>query len=83
MMEEALKTKYAYSFDFSREKGPAPSTKDPDRIFADRTPDPRIFDVQKLEIYSGAPHRPGRCTLKRGLPDASEGGLSARRVLLL
>ena len=65
MMEEALKTKYAYSFDFSCDKGPAASSiaKPSDRIFADRSPDPRIFDVHKLELNSHAPQRPARCFL--------------------
>lgn len=71
MIEEAFKTKYAYSFDFTRDKGPAAGShgKCPDRIFADRSADPRIFDVQKLELHAAAHasthHRPARCAVPK------------------
>ena len=58
-IETALQKKYAYSFDFSRERGDtsgeAPSSQHSgggDRIYADKNTESRVFDVQKMEIYA-------------------------------
>jgi len=53
--ENAFKTKFAYSFDFSQDRGGGKSSE---RIFADRTPDTRIFDVQKIDLYTGGSGAP-------------------------
>jgi len=60
-IEAALQKKYAYSFDFSRERGDAsgeaPSSQHSsggDRIYADKNTESRVFDVQKMEIYAAA-----------------------------
>ena len=54
--ENAFKTKFAYSFDFSQDRGGG--KKGSERIFADRTPDTRIFDVQKIELDTGGSGTP-------------------------
>jgi len=54
--ENAFKSKYAYSFDFSQDTGAG--KRGAERIFADRTPDTRIFDVQKMELYTGGSGAP-------------------------
>jgi DNA repair exonuclease SbcCD ATPase subunit len=78
-METALKTKYAYSFDFSASKKDIPaataSTVLPARIMADEVPPTRLFDVQRLELYSGgsgAPKkRPASARVLRARPQSA------------